>query len=88
MERKVPRPASPKPPAAAEIGPGRVLVPNSESSQSQSQPKSTMNGAQVLLGGNVVDTTEKLPWISIGEVNRIIETTAELRLHNHGSMKC
>lgn len=81
MARKVPRPASPEPPAAEQIGPARVLAPNSDTSQSQSQKTQ-------LLGGNVVDTTGQLPWMSMGDVGRVMRLTAELRLRNHSSMKC
>jgi len=77
MARKVPRPASPEPPAAEQTGPGRVLAPNSDTSQSQSQK------TQVLLGGNVADTSGPLPWMSMGEVGRVMRVTAELRLRNN-----
>jgi hypothetical protein len=80
MARKVPRPASPEPPAAEQVGPARVLAPNSDTSQSQSQ---TLTRTQVLLGGNVVDTTGPLPWMTLGEVGGVMRTTAELRLRNH-----
>jgi hypothetical protein len=76
MARKVPRPASPEPPAAEQIGPARVLAPNSDASQSQSQRTQ-------MLGGNVVDTTGPLPWMSMGDVARVMRLTAELRLRNH-----
>lgn len=74
MARKVPRPASPEPPAAEETGPARVLAPPSDTSQSQSQ---TMK-----LGGYVVETMEQLPWMTLEEIGRIMKKTAELRLHN------
>jgi hypothetical protein len=77
MARKVPRPASPEPPAAEQAGPVRVLAPNSDTSQSQSQK------TQVLLGGNVADTSGPLPWMSMSDVARVMRVTAELRLRNN-----
>lgn len=77
MARKVPRPASPEPPAAQETGPARVLAPPSDTSQSQSQTT-----RKTRLGGHVVETTAQLPWITLEEVTRIMKKTAELRLHN------
>jgi len=80
LERKVPRPLSPEPPAAEQTGPGRILVANSDTSQSQSQ--SQQHKRPILLGGLVNETLGRLPWMSIEDVGRILRRTAELRLPN------
>ena len=84
LARKVPRPASPEPLPAEQTGPGRVLVPNSDTSQqSYSQPSQPKQVAtSVYLGGLVNDTSQPFPWLSMRDIGRIWRRASELRLRN------
>ena len=84
LARKVPRPASPEPLPAEQTGPGRVLVPNSDTSQqSYSQPSQQVATSRpVYLGGLVSDTSQAFPWLSMRDIGGIWRTASELRLRN------